>query len=236
MLTQKDIDNLKLKIQNGETPTLFYVCDYQETRNNNSNNANYKTDHRYKVIEVKIRDIHNAYYEYLNFKEELDKANGDITKINGYHTEEDVEHYDYKMEHSVITKYIVKNSNKSYSKDLNPRIPTEIYGERLSSGNSEFITDTPITPHFTNKLEYGDLIGNAIIEQYNNKNLEWKYMHLENKEIVDGIEYEYLYTDWYYLETINFPTVEYPLINTTRRCSYFLTLEEAWEFVKECEA
>ena len=81
-----------------------------------------------------------------------------------------------------------------------------------------------------------NLIGNAIIEQYEKHNLDWKYMHLEEKAIVDGIEFEYLYTDWYYLETINFPTIEYPLINVKNKCSYFLTLEEAWEFVKECEA
>ena len=232
MLTQKDIDNLKLKIQSGETPTLFYVCDYNETRNNNERNAGYKTDHKYKVIEVKIKDIHNAYYEYLNY----------INNPGDYHMEEEIEHYDYMTDHSFIRKYIVKNPEEYYTKDLNPRIPSSIYGERkiydaADGGKLQYDTPSPINVLYTNKLEYGDLVGNDITAQYNKGNLNWKYMHLEEKAIVDGIEFEYLYTDWYYLETINFPTVEYPLINVrNKKCSYFLTLEEAWEFVKECEA
>lgn len=231
MLTQKDIDNLKLKIQNGETPTLFYVCDYQETRDNNHLNAYFKTNHDYKVLEIKIKDIHNAYYEYLDY----------INNPNNYHTEDEIEHYIYTQDKKFIRRYIVKNPEESYTKEFNPRIPSSIYGEKKiydggMDGKVQYVNPTPIKPLYTNKLEYGDLIGNAIIEQYEKHNLDWKYMHLEEKAIVDGIEFEYLYTDWYYLETINFPTIEYPLINVKNKCSYFLTLEEAWEFVKECEA
>ena len=232
MLTQKNIDNLKLKIQNGETPTLFYVCDYQETRNNNEANSIYKTNHKYKVIEVKISDVCNAYYEYLAFKEHPEN----------YHVEEEYEHYDYINNHLCIRKYMVENLKESYNKDINPRIPSIIYGEKkiysgFNGDKLSYINPSPIKPIFTNTLEYGDLKGNDVLNEYEDGNLSWKYMTLENKEIVDGIEYQYLYTDWYYLKTINFPTVEYPLINVkNNKCSYFMTLEEAWEFVKECEA
>lgn len=235
MLTQKDIDNLKLRIQNKETPTLFYVADYNETRDSNGYNASNKTHNRYKVIEIKIKDIHNAYLEYLNYTND--------TEGTKYHIEEEIEHYDYKMENAIVHRYIVPNGKKTYSKDINPRIPSNIYGIKKVYNNFndseetfEYVTPSPIKPDYTNVIECGDLSEAEAKALLESKKLDWKYMTLENPAIVDGVEYKYITTEWYWLETINFPTIEYPLIIAGYSACYFTKLEDAWEFIKECEA
>ena len=355
MLTQYDIDKLKDRIQKGETPTLYYVADFDESRENNNLDATYKSDRKYKVVEVRIRDIHNAYYDYLDY----------INHKDNYHEETETEYYDYMEDHAFTNRYIVKNTSGKFDKDLNPRIPSIIYGRKkvlnyynpvrfimeneqynfvvklhnMESRNSsfteindldktisirvdntnwetlykdiditfndcdqtdiegnitrsayfttiekdrfneedstypvkvmcynhlvldsegnptlntvdtytlkvnkvdkkEYVTESPVSEViYTNDIKYGDYIGVTLQEKLDSGDLDWKYMRLENKEVVDGIEFQYLTTEWFYLETINYPTVEYPLINTTdKKCSYFLTLADAWNFINECEA
>lgn len=235
MLTEKDIDLLKSRIQNGEQPILYYVADYNETRDNNVYNAANKTHNKYKVIEVKIKDIHNAYFEYLNYVND--------TEGKKYHVEEEVEHYDYKPENAVIHRYIVPNGKKSYSKDINPRIPSIIYGEKKiynnfnDSGETlEYVSPSPIKPIYTNVLSFNGLSNSEIKSLMDNHKLDWKYMTLEQPTLVDGIEYDYITTNWFYLETVNYPTIEYPLIIIGENSSYFMSLENAWNFVRECEA
>jgi hypothetical protein len=241
MITETDIDNIVLELKDKDYVTLYYVCDYNETRNNNNLNSSFKTSHLYKVLEVKVGAVENAYYEYLNFKDKY----LDAEEPTGYHIEEDVEHYDYRIDHCIITRYMVKDGEESYTKDINPRLPSTIYGETKiyefadTGEHLQYTNLSPVTGKFINKsaFKYGDKNRSEVQTAYDNGELNWKYMELENNAIVDGIEYKYVYTDWYILKTINFPTVEYPLINTRdKKCSYFTSLEKAWDFVKECEA
>ena len=87
---------------------------------------------------------------------------------------------------------------------------------------------SPVKAVFTNDLQYGTLKGNDIINAYNNKKLNWKYMTLENKEIVDGVEYKYVTSDWYILKCDNFPRTEHILINTKNKNAYFTNLSDAF--------
>lgn len=240
MLKQKDIDELMNKIQNGETPILFYVCDYNETRDNN-NNADFKTNHKYKVLEVKLHNIISAYDEYLKFYADYTSALEEhkeypLDHLINFHVEEDYEYYDYLDIHRICHKYIVPNGDSSYTKDLNPRIPSKIYGECKVYKDKEYVTPSPIKAQYTNLIEYCGFTEAEAKQMFEDGKLDWKYVKLDNNAIIDGIEYKYLYTNYYILETINFPTVEYPLVNVTEKCNFFTNLEDAWEFIKECEA
>ena len=61
-------------------------------------------------------------------------------------------------------------------------------------------------------------------------------MTLENKEIVDGIEYQYITSNWYILTLSNYPTLEKPLINVDQYSSFFRTLTEAFYYIDQLVA
>lgn len=226
MLGSIEIDTIKETCSNGNEATLYYVCDYGETRDHSSD-SDFKTIHKYKVIEVIVTDVLNGFREFKDYK--LHPEN--------YHVETEREYYDYSYAHVINRKYTTRNTSGPFDKDLNPRIPSRIFGEK-----KEYIKDgelvvyeepSPVTPYYTNNLRFKD----KDYVSYTDPLIQWKYDHLTNPITVDGINFNYVYSNYYILITKNMPTVEYPLVCVTDiNCPYFMSLEEAWDFVKQCEA
>lgn len=226
MLKQSDLDELMQSIQAGEDVYLYYVAHMIESRIGVLQEHTYKSVSDFKVIKVKLTDIKNAYFEYLDY----------VKNPENYHVEEELEYYDPVTEYRHF--YTVKNPPESFTKDLNPRIPSIIYGYRRKiyvNGELEqdHIDPSPVKEVYTNNPAYGDLHNEELQTAINDHKLDWKYMTLENKEIVDGIEYQYLTSDWYILTLENFPTLEKPLINIDQRSSYFRTLTEAFYYIDQ---
>lgn len=225
MLNQYDIDKIHQTIQKDGFCTVYYVAETTELREGFLDESHFKSAQRYKVVEIKVKNIINAYFEYINFK----------SNESDYHLETDTVYYDRftKIKHY----YTVPNGKESYTKDLNPRMPSAIYGyvqEIIKDGKSILNpAETMVKPIFTNVLEYGDLKGNDITEAYNNKQLDWKYLTLDEKAIVDGIEYKYVTSKYYILSLKNFPTVEKPLICIDQKSSFFMNIEDAFNFVDQ---
>lgn len=225
MLNQYDIDKIYQTIQKDGFCAIYYVAETTELREGFLDESHFKSAQRYKVVEVKITDIINAYHEYINY----------IRNKNNYHEESEVVYYD--RDTKVTHYYTVPNGNKSYTKDLNPRMPSIIYGyiQRFIKDGiaNAMVSKSLVKPIFTNALEYGDLKGNDITNAYNNGELDWKYITLDNKEIVDGIEYKYVTSKYYILTLENFPTIEKPLICTDQKSSFFTNIEDAFNFVDQ---
>lgn len=226
MLTQLDIDELQIKIQDGEQPEVFYVCHLIEPRESVIDEYKYKSVSKFKVIPVKISRISNAYFEYLNY----------VNNKSNYHIEEEVSYYTNQESKKYTHRYIVPNE-PSGNKDINPRMPSIIYGSVVEKEDGSLIhLDSPVKAIFTNALECAELSRDEVLQLYHNNHLNWKYMTLENKEIVDGIEYKYVTSNWYILECVNFPRTEHILINVKDKTAYFRTLDEAFSAIEQLEA
>lgn len=230
MLTQLEIDKLQMQIQNGEKPEIYYAAHYIECREGVIDEEQYKSISQFRPIKIKISEISNAYFEVLNYQKNKSK----------YHIESEEAYYDVNLKY--IHYYTVPNAASSYKKDLNPRMPSIIYGytREYFDNNGTLIKTmnepSPVKAVFTNDLQYGTLKGNDIINAYNNKKLNWKYMTLENKEIVDGVEYKYVTSDWYILKCVNFPKNEHILVNTKNKNAYFVNLTDAFKYIDQLRA
>lgn len=229
MLKQSDLDELMQSIQAGEDTYLYYVAHMIETRHGLLQEHAYKSVSDFKVIRVKVTDIQNAYFEYLNYTKHPEE----------YHVEEELEYYDPITEYHHY--YTVKNPTETFTKDINPRIPSIIYGYRRKifvndDLQQDHIDPSPVKEVYTNNPSYGDLHNEDLKAALDDHKLDWKYMVLENKEIVDGIEYQYLTSDWYILTLDNYPTLEKPLINIDQHSSFFRTLTEAFYYIDQLVA
>ena len=225
MLTQLDIDNLQIKIQSGETPELYYVAHLIEPRESHLDELKYKSVSRFKVIKIKINKITNAYMELMNYK----------NNPNNYHIEKE-ECY-YELNKKYINQYVVPNK-PSGNKDINPRMPSAVYGYvyTLDGDDSSYIEPSPVHAEYTNVLEYGIYKQSEVKELYNQGKLNWKYITLEHTEKVDGIDYKYITSDWYILECVNFPRTEHILINVNDKTAYFMNQEDAFKCIEQLEA
>jgi hypothetical protein len=226
MLTQLDLDEIMQSIQAGKDTYLYYVAHKIEARSGFLQEHKYKSVSDFKVIKVKVTDVQNAYFEYLDYKK----------NPKNYHVEEELEYYDPVTEYKHY--YTVKNGSDKYTKDLNPRIPSIIYGYRRkvyvnNELKQDYADPSPVKEVYTNSPSYGSLTGSSLNSALSNHKLDWKYMTLSNKQIVDGIEYKYLTSDWYILTLDNFPTVEKPLVNVDQYSSYFRTLTEAFYYIDQ---
>ena len=235
MLTQLELDSMQMKIQNGEIPEIYFVAHYVECREGIIDAEQYKSVPRFKVIKIKISEIQNAYFELLNYHY-LGGINGEY-----YHIETEEEYYDENTKY--IHYYAVPNNNKDgYTKPLNPRMPSIIYGYLRKQVNTDgdvlqvLQEPSPVKEIYTNELEYGDLRGDNLKTAYTEGKLKWKYMTLDNAQIVDGIEYKYITSDWYILKCDNFPRTEHILINTKNKNAYFTNLSDAFNYMHQLEA
>ena len=230
MLTQYDLDILMQRIQYGIPTTIYYVAHMIEVREDVLDEHVYKSNSKFKVIKVNLTNVYNAYFEYKNY----------INNPNNYHEETEECYYDPKTKY--INYYTVPNGNNTYYKDFNPRMPSIIYGHSRKivnpyTGITTSINDpTPISVIYTNSLEYGDLSMSEITTAFNDHKLDWKYQKLHNKAIIDGVEYDYITSNWYILDISNFPKVEKPLINVKEHSSYFMELDQAFNYIKQLES
>ena len=234
MLTQLDIDNLMQSIQSNEDTYIYYVAHMIEGREVNSlDEHTYKDISDFKVVKVKIENIENAYFEYLNY----------IKNPDNYHNEEEVEYY-YNPRSEYINTFVVPNGTDSYDKDINARMPAIIYGYKrkiiIDNGNNndgiDVETPTPVKEIYTNVLEFGSMNSGQIEDAMKSKKLDWKYMELKDPAIVDGIEYKYITSDWYILTLSNYPMVEKPLINVKQHSGYFVDINDAFNYIEQLKA
>lgn len=229
MLTHLEIDKIVKGLQEGAPQYLYYVAHYVETREGVIDESQYKSVPRFRVIKTKVTNITNAYIEVLRYEQ-----NPQL-----YTTETEIEMYDANIEYEHT--YIIPIPDKSYKNPLNPRKPSIIYGvsKSYTAENGDTLIslgDSPIKPIYTNALEYAGMTDGHVKDAYSKGNLSWKYITLNAPAIVDGIEYKYITSDWYIIETEDFPRTEYPLVKAGDKCAYFMNPEDAFNFIKECEA
>ena len=92
MLTEKEIDYLKYYTQTEseqDKAYVYYIAHMIEPREGIIDEVNYKDISKFKIIKLKVKDVNNAYFEYLNYIK---------NKIN-YHIEQEECYYD------INTKY-----------------------------------------------------------------------------------------------------------------------------------
>lgn len=230
MLTQKDVDLLMQEIQSAGEATLYYVAHMIEPREGILDEHIYKSNSKFKVIKITVNDIINAYFAYLDY----------YNNPTNYHTETEICYYDHLYEHTNF--YVVPNDNNSFDLPFNSRLPSIIYGYRREILDTvhhtikEISDPTPVKANYTNTIEYADYTAGEINEAFEAGLLDWKYMKLDNLAESDGIEYNYVMTDWYILSVTNFPRTELPLINTKQQCAYFLNKDAALNYIEQLEA
>lgn len=229
MLSQADIDYLMKTIQSGETAYLYYAAHMIEGRETDILDEHfYKDVSKFKVVKVKVEDVQNAYFEYLNYVEHPEQ----------YHIEE--EEFYYHPSAKYMQCFVTRNAQDSYSKDLNARMPSIIYGfmrKVYDRDNIKEIHDpTPVKPIYTNALEFADYSKSDVMNLMNSGDLDWKYMKLEAPAIVDGIEYNYITSDWYIITLKNYPMIEKPLVNVKDHSGYFIDIKDAFRYIEQLSA
>lgn len=227
MLSQNDIDSLMTTIQASKPAYVYYVAHMIEGRETDIlDEVTYKGVSEFKAVRVEVESVENAYFEYLNY----------INNPSKYHIEE--EEYYYHPSAKYIQCFVTPNGNSSYTKDLNPRMPSIIYGfDRKvynEDGTFKEVKDpSPVKPIYTNALEFGKMNASQINKAIKAGKLNWKYKKLNPPAIVDGIEYSYVTSDWYILSLKNYPMVEKPLINTKQHSGYFLDIQDAFRYIEQ---
>ena len=226
MLTEKELDVLMQRLQINETVYLYYVAHGIEGRERHLDEHQYKSVSKFKVVRVELTDIVNAYQEWNYFKKNPDE----------YHVEEEIEFH--RKETTYYHYYLTKNTEGPYEKDINPRMPSIVYGrtKRVYVGEElvqEVHERSPVMQKYTNFPVYGDLYGAALDEAIQNGSLDWKYTKLVAPADVDGIMYNYVYSNWYILTLKDYPTIEKPLIYAGERSSFFVDLEEAFNYIDQ---
>ena len=226
MLNQKDIDQLMLNIQSGAGAYLYYIAHRVECRETHIDEYQYKSAQDFRVLKLKVNNVSNAYFAYLDF----------IEHPEDYHTEQEEAYNDEFTKY--VYYYTVPNIEVPYTKDLNPRVPSMIFGLRRKLYKSgiligDYSDPSPIKPKYTNNLEYGNLDQAQIESKYEHGDLDWKYMKLRSPLDDDGILYNYITSNWYILDIENFPRVEKPLINTEQKTAYFINNYDAQSYLKQ---
>jgi hypothetical protein len=230
MINQQELDNIVLRLQNKEEVFLYYVAHYIELREGIIDEHQYKSVNKFRPVKVKITDVNNAYTEVLRYK----------NHPQDFHIETEEEWYDE------ITKYIhyytVPNDSPfKYDLNFNSRIPSIVYGYRRKvykndGAEEEFNDPSIVVPIYTNNPEFGDLRGTELKNAISEGKLDWKYIYTETPIETDGIEYNYITSDYYILDIENFPRTEKPLINVKQKNAYFLNICDAFNYIKQLEA
>lgn len=226
MLSQTDIDSLMKTIQAEEPAYVYYAAHMIEGRETDIlDEHSYKDVSEFKVVKVQVEDIQNAYFEYLNY----------VNNPNDYHIEE--EEFYYHPSAKYMQCFVTPNMKGSYDKDINARMPSIIYGFTRKIYNRGVIIEvhdpSPIKAVYTNAPEFSDKESSEIITDIISGNLDWKYMVLDPSEIVDGIEYSYVTSDWYILSLKNYPMIEKPLINVKEHSGYFMDIQDAFRYIEQ---
>lgn len=133
---------------------------------------------------------------------------------------------------------IASEEDIAKSKDIYGRTPSIVYGFIRKvydvHGNIKEVHDpSPVKAVYTNALEFGNKSNPEIVQDILSGYLNWKYMTLDEPVIVDGIEYNYVTSDWYILTLKNYPMIEKPLINVKQRSGYFMDLQDAFRYIEQ---
>ena len=229
MLKQLDIDNIMLSLQAGERVFLYYAAGKTELKGiTDSQEFSHKDEPRYIPIKVEVLDVQNAYFEYLKYQNDPSK----------YKIEEEEVWYDPNTKY--IHRYITPDGDDEYD-EFNSRIPSAIYGIKRKVYNKgelikDYVDPTPVKEIYTNAIEYGTLLSTDALSKLNEGLLSWKYMKLENNEIVDGLPFSYVTSNWYILTIKNWAKVEKPLINVRDKSAFFTTVRDAYYAIEQLEA
>jgi hypothetical protein len=229
MINQKELDILVKNIQNGEDTFIYYIASKTEMRESKLDEHQYKSNDKFIVLKLQLTSVENALFEYYNYKNNPDN----------YHIESEDTFYDIFTEY--IHYYTVPNKEESYVLPFNALNPSIIYGYREqvfvnNTQTKDYVNPSPVKEIYTNSLKYGDCTEAEANEEFNNHNLDWKYKKLDPKVVVDGIEYEYVTSNYYILDIKNFPRTEKALINTTQLSSYFVDLNSAFNYIDQLNA
>lgn len=226
MLSQADIDSLMRTIQSGEPAYIYYAAHMIEGRETDIlDEHSYKDVSEFKVVRIQVEDIQNAYFEYLNY----------LNNPDNYHIEE--EEFYYHPSAKYMQCFITPNAKDGYDKDINPRMPSIIYGFNRKVYDRDVIKEihdpSPIKAVYTNTPEFGNKTSSEVVDSLISGNLDWKYMRLNPAAIVDGIEYSYVTSDWYILTLKNYPMIEKPLINVHQHSGYFMDIQDAFRYIEQ---
>ena len=260
MLNQRDIDILKSEIDKYGETTLYYVAHMIEPREGVLDEHEYKSFARFKVLQLTLTDIFNAYFEYMDYMKFLNDPDNSDKK---YNVEQEISYYDHLTQH--IDMFVVPEyTEESYPLPFNARIPSIVYGYRRqiidtkTKSIREVSDPTPVSFVYTNNPSYLDKSVDEVKEMIDSGELAWKYIHFGHIEeyqvevlngvfetrtryvrepaISDGVEYDYLTSDWFILNIKNFPRTELPLICTNQKCAYFRDLNDALNYMDQLEA
>lgn len=216
MLNEYEIDKIMQKIQNNEPVYIYYVASESEGRAI-LNPDIYKSCNRFKVIKLKVSNIKNAYFEYMNF----------INNPDNY----------VKSSYSVFDNDAKYTYYYSYKKDESmPYIPSIIYGTAIGTEENIDYDPSPIKSVYTNNPLYGDYNFNSVENALNTNKLDWKYLRLESPINIDGIDYRYVTSNWYILDVEGFTFIEKPLINVKQLSSFFMNMDDAYNYIEQLEA
>lgn len=230
MFTESDIDYLANDIYNNGYSIIYYIAHMTELREDYIDELAYKSTPKFRILELKLTGIDNAYWELLNYQNHPEL----------YHTEQE----DVRLinQDKYTYYYTVPNKKTNYVKDINPRMPSAIYGKKriLYTNNvikAEYNDPSLVKPIYTNVLKFNG-ISNAteILNLFDNGRLDWKYRKLDEPITVDNISFKYVTSDWYILDIENFPRIEKHMINTNKKTAFFINLWEAQSYLIELKA
>ena len=228
MIKEQDLDLLHYNINRYGYSDIFYIAHKIELIESYVDELAYKSKPEFKVMQLKLTGINNAYWEYLNYLEyPLD-----------YHTEEQTFWFNDDIKY--IEYYTVPNKKQQYVDEFNARMPSIIYGKKrifykddvlVASYNDPSI----ILPEYTNVLTYNDNTAERVLELFNNHELDWKYKKLVEPVYNDNIKFDYVTSNWYILDIDNLPRAEKHLISIKQKNAFFVNLKDAFSIYKELE-
>ena len=226
MIKENELDLLHYNIKRYGYADLFYIAHLLELREGYVDKFAFKSHPEFKIVQLKLTGIDNAYWEYLNYKEHpLD-----------YHTEEITYWYSDNIKYTEY--YTIRNKKQQYVDEFNPQIPSIIYGKkRVFYKDNTLIANYDdlsfILPEYTNVLTYNDNTVEKVLELFNNGELDWKYRKLDEPIYNDSTKFEYVTSNYYILDIANFPRVEKNLISIKEKNAFFVNLQDAYSMYKE---
>ena len=226
MLTERDIDKIHDDIVHYGSADIYYISHQVERRESYIDEVAYKSRARFKIQKLKIKDISNAYFEYLKFKERPD-----------LYMEESEEILD-KSGNKVVYYYTVPKPKQQYTQEFNPRIPSAIFGRYRKIYINDILKyehsdPSPVKPVYTNVISYNGLDQNESLKLLRDGELSWKYRVLDHLVEVDAIKYKYLTSDWFILDIKDYCRLEQHMVNVKQKSAFFINDWEALSFADE---
>lgn len=224
MLTQNNIDELAELIRTDGKAPIFYIAHNTELREGYIDEFSYKTVPGYRVLELSLTGITNAYWELLEWQ----------AHPEAYHTEAEEAYLDIDTKY--VYHYTVRNKQQNYVNEFNPRMPSAIYGtKRMLYRRNVLVGDyndpSPIKPIFTNVLQYNGLPNDRVMALFDNHELDWKYRELEEPEKLNGAPHKYITSDWFVFDIANFIRSEKHMVCAGQKTAFFMKDYQAFSYL-----